>query len=244
MNRFGLEGKWSELLKSEFEMPYMKQLDSYLDSQEKQGVAIYPPEQDRFNAFRYTPFERVKVVILGQDPYHGPGQAHGLSFSVKDDIKIPPSLRNIYKELEQDLGIPPAAHGNLTAWAEQGVLLLNNVLTVAAGSAGSHQNQGWELFTDKVVDLLNTQASGLVFLLWGSHAQKKGNKIDRTRHLVLETSHPSPLSAYRGFLGSGQFSEINRYLSDQGKRPIEWALPVADELKAPGASFEQLDLIR
>ena len=244
MNRFGLEGKWSELLKSEFEMPYMKQLDSYLDSQEKQGLAIYPPEKDRFNAFRYTPFERVKVVILGQDPYHGPGQAHGLSFSVKDDIKIPPSLRNIYKELEQDLGIPPAAHGNLTAWAEQGVLLLNNVLTVAAGSAGSHQNQGWELFTDKVVDLLNTQASGLVFLLWGSHAQKKGNKIDRTRHLVLETSHPSPLSAYRGFLGSGQFSEINRYLSDQGKCPIEWALPVADELKAPGASFEQLDLIR
>lgn len=244
MNRFGLEGKWSELLKSEFEMPYMKQLDSYLDSQKKQGVSIYPSEQDRFNAFRYTPFERVKVVILGQDPYHGPGQAHGLSFSVKDDIKIPPSLRNIYKELEQDLGIPPAAHGNLTAWAEQGVLLLNNVLTVAAGSAGSHQNQGWELFTDKVVDLLNTQASGLVFLLWGSHAQKKGNKIDRTRHLVLETSHPSPLSAYRGFLGSGQFSEINRYLSDQGKCPIEWALPVADELKAPGATFEQLDLIR
>ena len=186
---------------------------------------IYPPGKQIFSALDQTAFENVKVVILGQDPYHGPGQAHGLCFSVAPGVQKPPSLQNIYKEIERDLGIAPSQNGCLLAWAQQGVLLLNAVLTVEHAQAGSHQGKGWELFTDRIVSLLNEQREHLVFMLWGSYAQKKGAIIDRHRHLVLESPHPSPLSAHRGFFGNKHFSSANRYLTEHGVSPINWQLP-------------------
>ncbi|MFT2099518.1 uracil-DNA glycosylase [Marinomonas sp. 2405UD66-6] len=214
---------WHEDLADELNQDYMQSLLAFL-SAEKAASTIYPDENQYFSALKSTPFHKVKVVLLGQDPYHGEGQAHGLSFSVKPGVKVPPSLVNMYKELETDLGIPPATHGYLEQWAEQGVLLLNSVLTVEAGKAGSHQNKGWEAFTDKIIALINEQHQGVVFMLWGAYAQKKGKEIDRDKHCVLETVHPSPLSAYRGFFGCQHFSKANHYLSEQGKTPIQWAL--------------------
>lgn len=219
-----LISSWQTRLADEFNKDYMQALQQFLASEREQGKVIYPPEADRFTALNKTPFEHVRVVILGQDPYHGENQAHGLSFSVKPNIKVPPSLVNIYKELEMDLGIPPAQHGFLEQWAEQGVLLLNSVLTVEASKAGSHQNKGWEIFTDKIIEQINGEHQGVVFMLWGAYAQKKGRHIDRDKHCVLESVHPSPLSVYRGFLGCQHFSKANEYLMSQGKTPIEWAL--------------------
>ncbi|WP_111640198.1 uracil-DNA glycosylase [Marinomonas shanghaiensis] len=219
-----LISSWQTRLADEFNKDYMQALQQFLASEREQGKVIYPPEADRFTALNKTPFEHVRVVILGQDPYHGENQAHGLSFSVKPNIKVPPSLVNIYKELEMDLGIPPAQHGFLEQWAEQGVLLLNSVLTVEASKAGSHQNKGWEIFTDKIIEQINGEHQGVVFMLWGAYAQKKGRHIDRDKHCVLESVHPSPLSVYRGFLGCQHFSKANEYLMSQGKSPIEWAL--------------------
>lgn len=218
-----LTGDWQEYLADEFEKDYMLALLKFLQT-EKQNKTLYPAETEYFTALNVTPFSKLKVVILGQDPYHGEGQAHGLSFSVKPGIKVPPSLVNIYKELEMDLGITPAQHGFLLQWAEQGVLLLNSVLTVEASKAGSHQNKGWEIFTDKIIELINNKHQGVVFMLWGSYAQKKGRHIDRDKHCVLESVHPSPLSAYRGFLGCQHFSKANNYLISLGKEPIKWAL--------------------
>ena len=215
---------WQTRLADEFNKDYMLALQQFLASEQEQGKVIYPAEAERFTALNKTPFEQVRVVILGQDPYHGEGQAHGLSFSVKPNVKVPPSLVNIYKELEIDLGIPPALHGFLEQWSEQGVLLLNSVLTVEASKAGSHQNNGWEIFTDKIIELINNEHQGVVFMLWGAYAQKKGRHIDRDKHCVLESVHPSPLSAYRGFLGCQHFSKANDYLVSFGKEPIKWTL--------------------
>ena len=184
---------------------------------------LFPPGPDIFNALNHTDFDNVKVVIIGQDPYHGSGQAHGFCFSVQAGIDIPPSLRNIYQELNQDIGMPIPRHGNLTSWADQGVLLLNAVLTVEASRAGAHQGKGWEVFTDRVIELLNERAEHVVFLLWGSYAQKKGRLIDRQKHCVLEGPHPSPLSAYRGFFGCKHFSRANQYLRQHGRPEINWA---------------------
>ncbi|MCG8438204.1 MAG: uracil-DNA glycosylase [Pseudomonadales bacterium] len=219
-----LEPGWKQHLASEFQQGYMAELRQFLAAEKQAGKTIYPPGPDIFNAFNLTPFERVKVVILGQDPYHGPDQAHGLCFSVQKGVKTPPSLVNIYKEIQRDLGHAPPSHGNLVHWAEQGVLLLNAVLTVEAGQAASHQKRGWETFTDQAVEHLNRHREGLVFLLWGSHAQKKGRLIDRDKHCVLSAPHPSPLSAHRGFLGCGHFSRANQYLLQQGLTPIDWAV--------------------
>ncbi|SBS25817.1 Uracil-DNA glycosylase [Marinomonas spartinae] len=215
---------WHARLANEFEQDYMQVLREFLKSEKQQRKIIYPHSDDCFNALNETPFEQIKVVILGQDPYHGEGQAHGLSFSVKPGVRIPPSLLNIYKELQADLGIAPAGHGYLSQWAKQGVLLLNSVLTVEAGKAGSHQNKGWERFTDKIIEMINHEHQGVVFLLWGAYAQKKGRYIDRQKHCVLESVHPSPLSAHRGFLGCRHFSQANHYLTQTGKAPINWAL--------------------
>ena len=220
-----LEPTWLALLQSEFELPYMERLRAFLLREKQDGKVIYPASDDWFSAYNTTPFDRVKVVILGQDPYHGPKQAHGLCFSVPPGVKIPPSLLNIYKELESDLGIPHASHGCLKHWAEQGVLLLNATLSVEAGKAGAHQKQGWEEFTDRTVALLNEKREGLVFILWGSYAQKKGAIIDASKHCVIKSPHPSPLSAHRGFLGSQPFSKANQYLLDHGQTPIDWRLP-------------------
>ncbi len=225
MSSINLEAGWLAHLGAEFDQPYMQQLKTFLKERKQAGAVVYPESADCFNAFNFTPFDQVKVVILGQDPYHGPGQAHGLSFSVKPGVAIPPSLRNIYKELESDLHIRPVTHGYLESWAQQGVLLLNSVLTVEQGQAAAHQGKGWEQFTDRAVQALSTHREGLVFLLWGSHAQKKGKQVDRTKHLVLETTHPSPLSAHRGFLGCRHFSTLNQYLIQQGQQPINWQLP-------------------
>ncbi|WP_394182537.1 uracil-DNA glycosylase [Marinomonas posidonica] len=232
-----LENDWQAQLADEFNQDYMLSLQAFLASQS--DVSVFPEESLYLAALNQTSFEQVKVVILGQDPYHGEGQAHGLSFSVKPGTKVPPSLVNMYKELQQDLGIKPANHGYLKAWAEQGVLLLNSVLTVEAGKAGSHQNKGWETFTDKIIALLNQQKQGVVFLLWGSYAQQKGRFIDRQKHCVLEAVHPSPLSAYRGFFGCGHFSKANEYLRQQGKKPIEWAL---EEIKQDDEEEGQIHL--
>jgi uracil-DNA glycosylase len=221
-----LDGSWRELLQAEFEAPYMQVLREFLLQEKQQGKRIYPPGREIFHALNATAFERVKVVIIGQDPYHGPGQAHGLCFSVKPGVAIPPSLTNIYKELESDLGCLPPGHGCLESWAEQGVLLLNAVLTVQAASAASHQGKGWERFTDRVIELLNSQRNNLVFMLWGAYAQRKGAMIDRQRHLILESTHPSPLSAHRGFFGNRHFSRCNTYLQEHGITPIDWQLPV------------------
>ena len=220
-----LEPGWLTVLGNQFEQPYMAELKAFLQQQKDQGKIIYPPGSLWFNAFNTTPFEGVKVVILGQDPYHGPNQAHGLCFSVLPGVQTPPSLVNIYKELDADLGIPPPRHGCLTHWAEQGVLLLNATLTVEQGRAGAHQGKGWEAFTDAAVHALNEQRDNLVFMLWGSYAQKKGNFIDSSKHLVLKAPHPSPLSAHRGFLGCRHFSKANDYLVTTGQTPIDWQLP-------------------
>lgn len=217
-----LIASWKQRLLPEFDKPYMQALRTFLVQEKRQGKTIYPAGGNIFAALNSMAFEEVKVVILGQDPYHGVGQAHGLSFSVPEGQALPPSLKNIFKEVERDLGINKTAHGNLGHWAEQGVLLLNSVLTVEAGKAGSHQGKGWEVFTDRIIQLLNDEREGLVFLLWGSYAHKKGAVIDAHKHLVLKTVHPSPLSAHRGFLGCGHFSKTNAYLLEQGKQAIQW----------------------
>jgi len=220
-----LEPSWLKVLGEEFDQPYMVKLKEFLVAQKSSGKIIYPAGSNWFSAFNSTPFDQVKVVILGQDPYHGPNQAHGLCFSVLPGVAIPPSLRNMYQELHSDLGISPPNHGCLTQWADQGVLLLNATLTVEQGNAGAHQGQGWEQFTDRAVHVLNEQREGLVFLLWGSYAQKKGALIDTAKHRVLKAPHPSPLSAHRGFFGCKHFSMTNQYLKEQGLAPIEWQLP-------------------
>lgn len=218
---------WHDVIGAEKQQAYFQQTLSFVDAERQAGKVIYPPAKDVFNAFRFTEFNQVKVVILGQDPYHGPNQAHGLCFSVLPGIKPPPSLVNMYKELAQDIeGFQIPAHGFLQNWAEQGVLLLNTVLTVEQGKAHSHATSGWEVFTDRVIEAINQHQQGVVFLLWGSHAQKKGRFIDRNKHYVLAAPHPSPLSAHRGFLGCRHFSQTNQLLSQQGKTPIHWHLPM------------------
>ena len=218
-----LEESWKRRLEDEFSQPYMAALRRFLVERKQLGALIFPPGRLIFNALDSTPFDRVKVVIFGQDPYHGRGQAHGLCFSVPEGVAVPPSLQNIYKEIQQDLGLRTPAHGNLRAWAEQGVLLLNAVLTVEQGRASAHQGKGWERFTDRVAAELNEGRENLVFLLWGSYAMKKGAFIDRERHLVLTAPHPSPLSAHRGFFGCRHFSKANAWLERQGLEPIRWA---------------------
>lgn len=227
-----LDPSWLKPLAAEFEQPYMQRLYTFLSSEAKAGKAIFPSVNERFAAFHYAPLEKVKVVILGQDPYHGEGQAHGLCFSVKPGVAVPPSLKNIYKELHAELDLPVPSHGDLTAWAEQGVLLLNSVLSVESGKAASHQGRGWEIFTDRVIEVLSRDRDGVVFLLWGNYAQRKGAIIDSARHYVLKTSHPSPLSAYRGFFGCGHFSMTNDYLQGIGIGPINWRLPRAPVMTA------------
>jgi uracil-DNA glycosylase len=224
MSGIQLHPEWLAALKTEFEQPYMRQLKAFLLARKQAGAVIYPPGPQIFNALDSTPLSSVKVVILGQDPYHGPGQAHGLCFSVRPGVRPPPSLVNIFKEIETDLGLPRPDHGHLQAWAERGVLLLNAVLTVERGQAGAHQGKGWERFTDAVVHTVNEQRDNIVFLLWGSQAQKKGAGIDRNRHLVLTAPHPSPLSAHRGFLGCRHFSQANRWLESRGISPVDWGL--------------------
>ncbi len=218
-----LHDSWLTHLADEFEKPYMLSLKAFLQSQVDQKKTYYPPNKLIFNALNSTPLSDVKVVILGQDPYHGPGQAHGLSFSVSNAVKPPPSLVNIFKEINSDLGIINK-QGDLTSWATQGVMLLNSVLTVEAANAGSHQQQGWEAFTDCVIQLINDQCESVVFMLWGSYAQKKGRLVDAKKHLVLQAPHPSPLSAYRGFFGCHHFSLCNEYLAKNDKKTINWQL--------------------
>ena len=217
-----IEDSWKTRLAAQFAADHMAALSQFLRAEKAAGKRIYPPGGQIFRAFDLTPFEQVKVVILGQDPYHGPGQAHGLSFSVGPGVAPPPSLQNIYKELAGDLGIAHPGHGNLESWARQGVLLLNSCLTVEDGRAGSHQGKGWERFTDAVIAALNQKHKGLAFILWGRKAQDKGASIDRDRHLVITSVHPSPLSAHNGFFGSRPFSRTNDYLAAQGKSPIDW----------------------
>jgi len=212
---------WDQVLAAEMDKPYFHELMNWLE-QEYREHTIFPPRTYLFQALKLTGYSETRVVILGQDPYHGAGQAHGLSFSVLPGVKVPPSLRNIYKELSSDLGIPIPTEGTLTSWAQEGVLLLNTVLTVREGLAGSHQGKGWEKFTDAVVQALNEREEPVVFILWGSHAQKKGAQINTDRHLVIESAHPSPLAARRGFFGSRPFSRTNAYLEEQGARPIDW----------------------
>lgn len=224
-NNIKLDSSWLDVLQDEFDKPYMVNLKQFLAAQKDEGKIIYPAGSNWFAAFNHTPFDQVKVVILGQDPYHGPNQAHGLCFSVLPGISIPPSLRNMYQELQADLGATAPDHGCLTHWAQQGVLLLNATLTVEQGNAGAHQGQGWEQFTDRAVQALNEQREGLIFLLWGSYAQKKGAFIDTSKHRVLKAPHPSPLSSYRGFFGCKHFSLANQYLDEQGAKPIDWQLP-------------------
>jgi uracil-DNA glycosylase len=212
---------WKSRLSEEFEKPYFQQLASFVKSEYQAGV-VYPPGREIFKAFDACPFDEVKVVIIGQDPYHGPGQANGLCFSVHDNVRMPPSLVNIFKEIQSDLGKPFPKSGNLERWARQGVLLLNATLTVRASSPGSHQNKGWEIFTDAVIRKVSEEKVHVVFLLWGAYAQKKGEVIDRTKHLVLMSAHPSPFSADRGFFGCRHFSKTNDYLKSNGLKEIEW----------------------
>jgi len=219
-----LDPSWQTHIGAEFDKPYMQTLKTFLQQEKAAGKTIFPPGPLIFNAFNHTPFDKVRVVIIGQDPYHGPGQAHGLSFSVPPGVALPPSLMNIFKEIQADLGVRMSGSGDLTAWADQGVLLLNATLTVQLANAGSHQNRGWEQFTDAAIAALNQHREGLVFVLWGSYAQKKGAMIDPNKHLVLKSVHPSPLSAHRGFFGNHQFSSINQYLSSKGQAPINWQL--------------------
>lgn len=216
-----IEKSWQEVLQTEFDKPYFENLVGFV-KQEYASNTIFPPAGQIFNAFNTCPFNNVKVVILGQDPYHGPGQAHGLCFSVNDGVQFPPSLQNIFKEITSDLGIPAPKTGNLTRWAEQGVLLLNATLTVRASQAGSHQGKGWEEFTDAVIKTISEKAENVVFILWGSYAIKKKNLIDASKHCILTAPHPSPLSSYRGFFGCKHFSQTNTYLTSKGKSPIEW----------------------
>ncbi|SFE96505.1 uracil-DNA glycosylase [Sunxiuqinia elliptica] len=216
-----IESSWKEVLADEFNKEYFESLTEFVH-QEYRTQKIYPPAKLIFNAFDQCPFDQVKVVILGQDPYHGPGQAHGLCFSVNDDIRFPPSLRNIFKELQQDVGKEVPTTGNLTSWAQQGVLLLNATLTVRAAQAGSHQKKGWETFTDAVIDKVNQLKENVVFILWGSYAIRKGEFIDQNKHLVLTSVHPSPLSASRGFFGNNHFSKTNSFLVEHGLEPVQW----------------------
>jgi len=220
-----LEPGWLKVLDTEFDKKYMKDLKAFLLQEKEEGFTVYPKGSDIFNAFNITPFDKVKVVILGQDPYHGDGQAHGLSFSVKKGVTVPPSLKNIYKELETDIeGFKTPNHGHLTEWAEEGVLLLNATLTVRARQPGSHQGKGWEAFTDQAISQLSDQKTGLVFLLWGKFAQNKSILIDETKHTVIKSAHPSPFSAYTGFFGSKPFSKTNTALIAQGKKPVNWQI--------------------
>ena len=216
-----IEESWKARLQPEFDKDYFRNLTGFVREEYKKGP-VYPPGRLIFNAFNLCPFDRVKVVIIGQDPYHGPGQAHGLCFSVNDGVQFPPSLVNIFKEIKSDIGTDMPLSGNLTRWAQQGVLLLNSILTVRAHQAGSHQNQGWEMFTDAVIRLLAEEREHLVFLLWGAYAQRKGAFIDRSKHLVLASAHPSPLSAYNGFSGNRHFSQTNAYLKAHGETEIKW----------------------
>ncbi len=218
------ENDWDEQLQEEVENPYFNEL-RYALAKEYKLHTVYPSKENLFQALKLTSYEHTKVVILGQDPYHGPGQAHGLSFSVMPGVRIPPSLSNIYKELHSDLGAPIPNNGYLVPWAKQGVLLLNTVLTVRDGQANSHKGLGWERFTDAVIEKLNERDQPVVFILWGSHAQKKGAFIDRNKHLVLESVHPSPLSVHRGFYGSKPFSKTNAFLESHGMKPIDWSIP-------------------
>jgi uracil-DNA glycosylase len=223
-----LDASWQAAIGEELNKPYMLSLRDFLKQEKAAGKIIYPPSPLIFNAFNKTPFAKVRVVIIGQDPYHGDdkgiAQAHGLSFSVPQGVKPPPSLKNIFKEIEADLGVKMSSKGDLTPWAEQGVLLLNATLTVEMANAGSHQKRGWEAFTDAAISALNKHREGLVFVLWGSYAQKKGEIIDTNKHLVFTSAHPSPLSAHRGFFGNHQFSQINAYLSARGETPIHWQI--------------------
>lgn len=221
---------WQDILGEEKSKPYFNKIIEFVKAERQLGKKIYPPQNDIFNAIRYTPYENVKVVILGQDPYHGPGQAHGLAFSVLPGVKPPPSLNNIFQEIRNDLGLPVPKHGCLKYWAEQGVLLLNDCLTVEDGKAHSHANLGWQKFTDRVIASLNEHPQDIVFLLWGSHAQKKIEIINAVRHSVLKAPHPSPLSAHRGFLGCRHFSKANAILEQKGRTPVDWSLPLVDKI--------------
>jgi uracil-DNA glycosylase len=215
---------WARLLCGEQHETYLRQLGEFISQRTAAGVDVYPPRAQRFAALAAVPPEAVKVVILGQDPYHGAGQAHGLSFSVPPGVRVPPSLRNIFKEIERDLGITPPSHGSLSAWASRGVLLLNSVLTVEAGCPGSHRNQGWERLTDALVTRLADAQQHIVFMLWGSYAEAKAKLIDPDKHCILTSPHPSPLSAYRGFIGNGHFSKASRYLADHRRGVVDWSL--------------------
>lgn len=219
-----LHASWLEYLAVEFEQPYMQALRDFLRAEKRAGKQIFPPGDELFAALNGTPLDQVKVVILGQDPYHGDGQAHGLCFSVRPGVPIPPSLQNIFKELHQELGLPLPGHGSLTAWAGQGVLLLNSVLSVERGRAASHQGKGWETFTDRVISVINDACQHVVFMLWGNSAQRKGAFIDGSRHCVLKAPHPSPLSAHRGFFGCGHFAAANAYLAAHGRAPVDWQI--------------------
>lgn len=220
-----IEESWKAALAAEFENPYMQHLKAFLVAQKESGKRIFPRGSEYFRALDLTPLTDVKVVILGQDPYHGLGQAHGLCFSVRPGVRIPPSLVNIYKEMQSDLGIAPARHGFLEHWARQGVLLLNSVLTVEEAQAASHQGKGWERFTDAVIRKVNEECDAVVFMLWGAYAQRKAAFVDTSRHLVLKAPHPSPLSAHNGFFGSKHFSKANTFLAEHGRTPIDWQLP-------------------
>ncbi len=240
MNRVGtamessvrIDESWKAALATEFSSPYMAALKKFLVEERNEGKQIFPKGPEYFRALDLTPFDTVRVVILGQDPYHGEGQAHGLSFSVKPGVRSPPSLVNIYKELQSDLGIPPARHGFLESWARQGVLLLNSVLTVERAMAASHQGKGWEKFTDAIIRAVNDQEHPVVFILWGAYAQKKAAFVDQSRHLVIRSPHPSPLSAHNGFFGTKPFSKANDFLLSKGREPIDWALPANPEIPA------------
>ena len=222
MSDIKLTDSWLKPLKNEFELSYMKDLKSFLKNEYNQKKVIYPEKKNYFKALDLVDLKNVKVVILGQDPYHGPGQAHGLCFSVKDGIRFPPSLQNIFKELQSDLGFTVPKTGNLERWGQQGVLLLNSVLTVEGGKAAAHQKKGWEQFTDKIIEVVNENCDHVVFILWGAYAQKKAAFVDRKKHLILESVHPSPLSSHRGFFGSKPFSKTNEWLKSKGLKPIQW----------------------
>jgi len=219
-----IDQSWLDVIGDEFDKPYMKALKDFLKQEKEAGQVVYPKGSEIFNALNTTKFDDVRVVIIGQDPYHGPGQAHGLSFSVPKGVRPPPSLLNIYKELQLEYGTPIPSDGDLTGWAKQGVLLLNATLTVQQALAGSHQKKGWEGFTDAVIRAVNERHENVVFMLWGAYAQKKGAFIDRSKHLVLESVHPSPLSAHRGFLGCGHFKKANEYLEIHGRTPVDWMI--------------------
>jgi uracil-DNA glycosylase len=224
MKQIRLSDSWLRHLEPEFKKEYMQELRSFLESEYEKNKTIFPKRSEYFNALNLVPIEQVKVVVLGQDPYHGDGEAHGLSFSVQEGVRIPPSLQNIFKELKSDLGLDPSPTGHLEKWAQQGVLLLNSVLTVEKDRAGSHQKRGWERFTDKIIEVINDQCDHVVFILWGAYAQKKATFVDRSKHLVIEGVHPSPLSAHRGFFGTRPFSRANEWLVKNNKKPVEWSL--------------------